>query len=378
MSASAPWSIERIEQAGALALMPVRPAQTVVAVVDTGVDVTNPALRPRMWKSPAGLATPDGLGVVPAGSPGWDFLDSDADPSPVPQVGATAPGAFFNHGTKVAGVIAAVRDPDHDIEGVNPYARVMAVRACDSGEVGCPSQTIVSAMAWAADRGARVVNISVGGEFPSEDEEAVIRDRPGTLFVVSAGNGGRDLDASADAGHWPCSYPQPNLLCVASSDANDEIAASSNTGEASVDLAAPGVRIRTTVAGGAGLGSGTSEAAPAVAGVASLLYSAFPTASAIQVRNAILAGVRTVPSMDGRLAVPGVVNARRALERLYAIRGVRPPQRVTIAGRSPASLAGTGSAACTARARVVALPARKPSRPKPVSCVPRASAAPRK
>ena len=77
------WAIERVGAAAAWDILPAVRHETLVAIVDTGVDLTHPDLAPRLWRSPAGLLAPDGR-PLPPGSAGWDFVDSDPDPSPVP------------------------------------------------------------------------------------------------------------------------------------------------------------------------------------------------------------------------------------------------------------------------------------------------------
>ena len=307
------WSLTRISAPLAWVLVPTNSNETLVAIVDTGVDPAHPDLVGRLWKSPPGTPNPSGRGEVPAGSTGWDFIDQDAVPSPVAAsaVDAPSPGPFYDHGTKVAGIVGAEVGNGVGTAGVDPHARIMVLRACTSLAAGCLASA--PAMDWAASVGARVVNVSVGGLGRSAGEAAAIADHPETLFVVSAGNTGRDVDAPG-AGHWPCVDPSPNVVCVANTTRIDALDPTSNYGQTSVDIAAPGTDIlSTTVGGGYSLGSGTSDASPQVAGVASLLFSALPTASAAQVKAAILAGARPVPKLAGRLAVAGVVDARGAL-----------------------------------------------------------------
>ncbi len=317
------WALAsmRVPQAVARVTQPL--SDTTVAVVDTGVDLTNPDLAPRLWQSPAGTLRPDGQGELSAGSAGWDFVAQDATPGPDRFSGSEA-GSYFDHGTKIAGILGAASGNGIGISGVAPNARIMAVRTCTSGPAGCIGSLTASGMSWAATAGARVVNVSVGGSTPDPLEAAAVQAHPETLFIVSAGNEGRDIDR-AGAAHWPCSQPEPNVICVASSDQDDRLSESSNYGVTSVDIAAPGVDIATTVVGGTGAGTGTSEATPQVAGVATLLLGAMPDATAAEVRDAILTSARPVSSLAGKVASSGVVDAEGALLRLAAIRGLPAP-----------------------------------------------------
>ena len=335
------WALASMRVPQALARLTQPLSDATVAVVDTGVDLTNPDLAPRLWQSPAGTLRPDGQGELSAGSAGWDFVGQDATPSPERFSGNDA-GSYFDHGTKIAGILGAASGNGIGVSGVAPNARIMAIRTCTSGPAGCIGSLTANGMAWAATAGARVVNVSVGGSTPDPLEAAAVQAHPETLFIVSAGNEGRDIDR-AGAAHWPCSQPEPNVICVASTDQDDRLSESSNYGVTSVDIAAPGVDIATTVVGGTGAGTGTSEATPQVAGVATLLLGAMPDATATEVRDAILTSARPVSSLAGKVASGGVVDAEGALLRLAAIR------------RLPAPVCPAG-AACEIRASVSGRP----------------------
>ena len=180
----------------------------------------------------------------------------------------------------------------------------------DSG--GGNSADVAAAFAYAADHGARVVNASLGSPYPSQAERRAIREHPGTLFVVAAGNGGPDGigDDNDDATReYPCAYEEPNVVCVGATDASDQRTAFSNFGATSVDLFAPGLGIvstyargRPTVLGqhfGTGDGyeimQGTSMASPHVAGAAALAAAARPGWPAEQLRSVLLDGAAGSP-----------------------------------------------------------------------------------
>ena len=196
-----------------------------VAVVDTGV-----------------AAHPD-LSVVP----GWDFVDDDADPVD-----------GHGHGTHVSGTIAAAEN-GRGVIGVAPQARIMPIRVLDDSGRGSSADS-AAGFAYAADHGARIVNASLGASDFSYAERDAIRDHPGTLYVVAAGNSGRDVDAQPS---YPCAYDLPNILCVGASDQSDRPASFSNRGAAGVDLHAPGVSILSTYKGSSyAYMDGTSMATP--------------------------------------------------------------------------------------------------------------------
>jgi hypothetical protein len=134
---------------------------------------------------------------------------------------------------------------------------------------------------------------------------------PNTLFVVAAGNNGKDVEATP---FYPCAYTAANILCVAATDANDALASFSNTGAVSVDLAAPGTQILSTVPGGGhALYSGTSMATPHVAGAAALVLSRHPEWTAQQVKDALIGSVDPLPSLTGKTVTGGRLNVARAV-----------------------------------------------------------------
>lgn len=198
----------------------------VIAVLDTGVNGTHLELTENLWD--------DG-----GGSPGYDFVDDDPDPSP--------DNAWEDHGTHVAGILAARGNNAQGIAGLCWQARLMLLRVLDEDGIGTTAR-IAAAIQYAVEHGARVLNLSIGGQkaFDQVLSDALNAARAaGALVVVAAGNEGVDLGAAPD---YPCSFPQENLVCVGAAtvarDADGESSAwgyapYSNWGD-DVDLAAPG------------------------------------------------------------------------------------------------------------------------------------------
>lgn len=213
-------------------------AGVTVAVVDTGVDAEHPDLAANLVP---------GINVV-----GSSRSDDVAD--------------GHGHGTHVAGIVAAVTDNAVGVAGVAPSARIMPVKALDDHGSGWSSD-VAEGIVHAAEHGAGVINLSLS----SSSDNAVLEDAvsyarsQGVVVVAAAGNGRQRGN--------PVAYPAAfaGVIAVAATDVADIDADFSNTGDY-VDLAAPGVAIRSTVPGG-GYGdlSGTSMAAPHVAGVIALL-----------------------------------------------------------------------------------------------------------
>ena len=218
----------------------------------------------------------------------------------------TGPDAM--HGTHVAGIIGALRGDGAAMQGIAPNVEIMAVRAVPDGDER--DVDVARAIRYAVDNGAQIVNMSFGkGYSPAKasvDSAVRYAASKGVLLVHAAGNEGENNDETP-------SYPTPVLSGGPRADNWIEVGASSwkplaalpaefsNYGREQVDLFAPGVDILSTVPGG-GLKreSGTSMAAPVVAGVAALLMTYFPELTALQVRDILLESVRKLPDLEVR------------------------------------------------------------------------------
>ncbi len=281
----------------------------IVAVIDTGVDVAHPDLAPNVRVNGAEVAgngvDDDGNGFVDD-IRGWDFVDGDAstdDPD--------------GHGTHVAGTIAAAGDDGTGVAGVAWRASLLPLRAL--GPDGGLTSDAIRAYAYAAAAGARVVNLSYGGPARSRAERDALASHGEVLFVAAAGNEGVDNDATPS---YPCAYDLDNVVCVAASDRSDGLADFSNRGLRSVDLAAPGVNIASTYPGGRwALLDGTSMASPHVAGAATALSAAEPTATVAALRAALLDGTDRKLSLAGATVTGGRLNLLGSLRAL----GAAPP-----------------------------------------------------
>jgi subtilisin family serine protease len=284
---------------------------TVVAVIDTGVDVNQPDLNDELWTNP-GEIPGDGLdndgNHKPDDVHGWDFANNDATLiSPTHWEG-------FDHGTHVAGTIAAELNnsgANSGIVGVCPECKIMALKVARDREGAIPISAEVAALGYAKRKGAKIANMSLGGPDWSNAEREAIR-MSGMLVVVAAGNDSLDNDMAlgSDVGgspSYPAAYTLPNILTVAASNDQDRYAYSTecfkivrsraacaftNWGHDSVDVAAPGVDITSTVPGTKWeTWDGTSMAAPHVAGVAGLVFGEHSTYTVAQVKNAIMNSV---------------------------------------------------------------------------------------
>jgi thermitase len=282
-------------------------ASVAVAVVDTGVATGHADLDQNLWTNPGEEANgvdDDGNGLVDDLG-GWDWVGDDGSPDDP-----------HGHGTHVAGTIGAEGNNGKGVTGVSWDVSLMPLRVLADDGYGT-SADVAAAFAYAGAKDAAVVNASLSGSGLSLSVRNAIAGAPGTLFVVAAGNGGEDSigDDNDSTPQYPCNYRHANLICVAATTRSDVLAGFSNFGSDSVDLAAPGVGIRSTYpkAGGYRDLSGTSMATPHVAGGAALLAAARPGATVAELRALLLNGVDPKPSLAGRVVTGGRLNLAGSL-----------------------------------------------------------------
>lgn len=295
----------------------------VVAVIDTGVDYNHPDLKANVWLNadeiPGNRIDDDRNGYIDD-IYGWDFANDDSNPMD-----------DNGHGTHVAGTIAALGNNALGVTGVAPGVKLMALKFLDSTGSGYTSDAIL-ALDYAVANGARISNNSWGGAMPFEQPLADAIQRAAAanhLVVAAAGNGNwsgstflgaNNNDASA---RYPAGYrPTPDtLISVAATDHTDSYAWFSNYGATTVDLAAPGVGILSTVpasgalssASGYGYSSGTSMATPHVAGAAALVWSANPKLTAAGVKDLLLRNSDSIADSSRPTLTNGRLNANRAV-----------------------------------------------------------------
>ena len=283
-------------------------SDVVVAILDTGVALTHSDLAPNLWANPgevAGNGLDDDSNGYIDDVRGWDAIDNDANPSDTD-----------GHGTFVATTAVAALN-DAGMAGVAPSSTLMAIRVCDNS--GCPLSAILTGLAYVMANGADVANMSFGGSFglSSGFEDAIQANvDAGVVVVAAAGNDGLDNDLVP---FYPASFGIDGLISVAASDHDDLMAAFSNYGPNSVDLAAPG----QDLVGGSppnafALGSGTSFAAPHVTGAVALVKAMRSDLNPSEIADLILQSVDRFPVFSGRMVSGGRLNAGSTLEQANA------------------------------------------------------------
>jgi thermitase len=270
------WAITKIKLPAAWNWTHGDPS-VVIAILDTGADFSHPDLQGKF-------------------TPGYDFVNNDS-----------IPDDDHGHGTHVSGITAANTNNGIGIAGVCRECQLMPVKVLSSSGSGTHA-AIAQGITWAADHGARVINMSLGGFYSSQTLQQAITYawNRGLVIVAAAGN------ENTNSPSYPAAYPE--VIGVAATDSSDNRASFSNYGSY-VSVAAPGVGILSTVRGGGYQSwSGTSMASPHVAGLAGLLFSQDPSRSNATVRQIIEQSADDLgsPGRDDYFGY-GRINAERAL-----------------------------------------------------------------
>ncbi len=232
---------------------------------------------------------------------GWDFVNNDNDPFD-----------DNSHGTHVAGTIGATGDNGTGVVGVNWQVQMAALKFLNASGSGYLSDA-VRALNYAVANGITISNNSWGGGGYSSSLATAISNarNAGHIFVAAAGNAGTNNDTTPS---YPASYGYDNMIAVAATDSKDTLASFSNYGANSVDIAAPGVSILSTIPGNKyAYYSGTSMATPHVTGVVALLKAQNPTLSYSEIISKVLANVDTLSNLSGKVATSGRLNAYKAV-----------------------------------------------------------------
>ncbi|HYP30074.1 MAG TPA: S8 family peptidase [Blastocatellia bacterium] len=287
----------------------------VVAIIDSGADLSHQDLARNAWVNPGEVAgnglDDDGNGLTDDIN-GWNFAGENNRVYTHPQ--------FDSHGTHIAGTIGAVGNNGKGVAGVAWNVKLMSLKFLDKKDGRGSTADAIRSIYYAMDQrrrgqNVRVINASWSG--PGESialREAVAEaGEAGILFVCAAGNDSTFIDSSPQ---FPVAWSGalPTMISVASMDELDEVSSFSNLGHATVSVAAPGSRILSTLPENAyGYASGTSMATPHVSGIAALVWASEPGLTPAQVKRRIMATSEPLLTLASQVTSAGRANAYNAL-----------------------------------------------------------------
>jgi len=288
-------------------------ADVIVAVIDTGVDYTHEDLADNIWTNPGEIPAngiDDDVNGYVDDVHGYDFWSNDGDAQDE-----------FGHGTHVAGTIAAVGNNGVGVAGVSWKSKIMSVRFLGPDGGGYDDAAVKSIL-YAVANGAKVTNNSWGGGgYSSMLYDAIsAANEKGVAFAAAAGNYGGNNDGWQ---FYPASYDLPNIIAVAATNYYDQYSYFSNFGKVTVDIAAPGEYILSTVPNrpmwlwdpsGYMWLNGTSMATPHVAGAAAQLFGQNPARTVVGVKNLMMDTGDAITDLYGRDTASGArLNLANAL-----------------------------------------------------------------
>lgn len=273
----------------------------IIALIDSGIDYNHPDLAANIWTNPGEIPGDgidnDGNGIIDDVH-GYNAIGENGDPMD-----------GLGHGSHCAGTIGAVGNDGRGVVGVNQKANIMAVKIFDD-QGNTDAAAIIRGIQYATKMGARITSNSWGGPSPNAGIKEAFAQSP-ALHMVAAGNSGYNNDWLPS---FPANYALDNIVAVAATDHNDQLASFSQYGKRNVDLGAPGVDILSTVPGGKyDVYSGTSMATPHVSGAAGLLISKYPDISNTDLRRRLLEGTDKIDSLNGKVASGGRLNVHNSL-----------------------------------------------------------------
>ena len=279
--------------------------ELIAVVVDTGIDYTHPDLAQNMW------VNPKEIGNNRVDDDGNGYIDDYYGMNAITNIGS---GLDDNgHGTHVAGTIGAVGNNSTGVVGVNWKVKLVSAKFLDRYGSGSTANAIKAVNYGISLKKAGynvvVMNNSYGSSsFSSPFLNTVkLANDENILFVAAAGNNGRNTDTNK---YYPAGYDVPNVLAVASVSSANNLSSFSNYGATSVDIAAPGEGVISTVMAGAyGRKNGTSMAAPHVSGLATLAESACPSMSMQTLKAQILGNGVAIPSLAGKVVAGSIINS---------------------------------------------------------------------
>ncbi len=290
-------------------------SNTCVAMIDSGARVTHEDLADNIWTNPNEIPNnnfdDDGNGYIDDVH-GWNCFSDNNDLSD--NVG---------HGTHVAGIVSAATNNSKGVASVARNAKIAVIKAFNTSTTTV--DMVIKAIDYANSMDFKIVNASFALNDPKfvNSMNSAIQACPDTLFICAAGNHGLNIDINPI---YPASYDFPNVLAVANITESDALSASSNYGVKTVDIAAPGNNIMSTINdsdSAYGPLSGTSMASPLVASAAAVVLAVNPNLTPSEVVEILTKSADSSAPLEGKVKGAARLNAHKAA--LMSIESTKTP-----------------------------------------------------
>jgi len=289
--------------------------EVVVAVIDTGIDLTHPFLKNNIYIP---------VGAVSKTNFGMDF-SKKAEFKNQPQDN-------HGHGTHVSGII----------KSVFPKVKILALKYYNQNATGIDNlNSTIEALKYAVEMKVDIINYSGGGPEPSTEEAKILKlaEAQGILVVAAAGNEESDIDIEKNS-YYPASYGLSNIITVTAHAKDLSLLASSNYGKKAVDISAPGHRIKSALQNSRlGTLTGTSQATAFVTGVAALMLSQFPNLRPSEMKEIIKASAIKETTLAEKCSSGGRLDATEALK-LAALKVTTPKRNIAERSNMPNTKVG--------------------------------------
>jgi len=276
--------------------------EVIVAVIDTGIDYTHEKLKDIMWINTLEIME-DGIDNDKNGYIddvyGWNFHSNN-------NIVYNNQNNYDDHGTHCAGILAGI------VANRNVKIKIMSLKVLSGSNHEGTIENLIKAVQYAEKMGASICNVSLGTKYNDTALKATIKES-NMLFIVAAGNGksGNDNDENPI---YPASYDFENIIAVANLNNEETLHETSNYGVNSVDVAALGTDIYSTITHNSyGYMSGTSMATLSVTGLVAMLYSLHTEITLLQAKESVLNTVQVLPSLTNKVHTNGSIDVSAAI-----------------------------------------------------------------